>query len=175
MMENGVRELEADDYMPLIEYFSEQRNKQIKYSDFLQIVLPCDDLYLRSAASQAPGREIKHDQLLPIRVEKALSQLLLKEVNFQLKLEELKKRLEISYDFTVKRAYASVDDWNYGYLDHSNIRRFLKNMGYRASKKEIVAILRRLDMDGDAKVSFKEFEAGFMPVTTKLTRPKSGT
>jgi Ca2+-binding EF-hand superfamily protein len=104
-----------------------------------------------------------------------LSQLLLKEVNFQLKLEELKKRLEISYDFTVKRAYASVDDWNYGYLDHSNIRRFLKNMGYRASKKEIVAILRRLDMDGDAKVSFKEFEAGFMPVTTKLTRPKSGT
>lgn len=30
-------------------------------------------------------------------------------------------------------------------------------MGYKASKQDLVGILRRFDMDGDAKISFKEF------------------
>jgi len=30
-------------------------------------------------------------------------------------------------------------------------------MGHLASKQEIVAILRRLDLDGDAKINLKEF------------------
>ena len=30
-------------------------------------------------------------------------------------------------------------------------------MGHLASKQEIVAILRRLDLDGDAKINIKEF------------------
>jgi Ca2+-binding EF-hand superfamily protein len=30
-------------------------------------------------------------------------------------------------------------------------------MGHLASKAEIVAILRRLDLDGDAKINLKEF------------------
>ena len=38
-------------------------------------------------------------------------------------------------------------------------------MGHVASKKEIVAILRRLDLDGDAKVNFEEFSDA---IKTKL-------
>lgn len=33
-------------------------------------------------------------------------------------------------------------------------------MGYVATKQELIAILRRFDMDGDAKISFQEFELG---------------
>jgi len=33
-------------------------------------------------------------------------------------------------------------------------------MGHVATKQELVAILRRFDMDGDAKINFKEFELG---------------
>lgn len=51
-------------------------------------------------------------------------------------------------------------------------------------KQDLVGILRRFDMDGDAKVSFKEFEIGLKSSLTvfgksgngvkRLTRPKSG-
>jgi len=29
----------------------------------------------------------------------------------------MKRTLENAYDFTVKKAFAAIDDWNYGYLD----------------------------------------------------------
>jgi Ca2+-binding EF-hand superfamily protein len=50
-----------------------------------------------------------------------------------------------------------VDDWNYGYIDKANLKRFLRQMGYVSSKMEVVSIIRRFDTDGDAKVNLNEF------------------
>jgi len=54
-------------------------------------------------------------------------------------------------------------------------------MGHVATKQELIAILRRYDIDGDAKINYKEFELGlrsslttFGPVEKKK-RPKSST
>lgn len=65
-----------------------------------------------------------------------------------------------AYDFTLQKAFRAIDDWSYGYIDQSNLKRFLRTAGFVASKQELVAILRRFDMDGDAKISFAEFELG---------------
>ena len=53
-----------------------------------------------------------------------------------------------------------IDDWSYGYLDTRNIRRFLRNTGVLLSKQELIALIRRIDLDGDAKVSYEEFFEG---------------
>lgn len=82
-------------------------------------------------------------------------------MRFHLKVDELKRSLESSYDFTFRKAFQAIDDWNYGYLDQSNLKKFLKSVGYVATKQELVGVLRRYDMDGDAKISMKEFEIGF--------------
>jgi len=37
-----------------------------------------------------------------------------------------------------------------------------------ASNRELTAIIRRLDTDGDAKVNFEEFEEGIRSVFTAL-------
>lgn len=92
-----------------------------------------------------------------MRVERALSQLIYAEVKLHLKAENIKRSLETSYDFSVRAAFKAVDDWNYNYIDKQNLKRFLRSMGHLASKSEIVAILRRLDLDGDAKINLKEF------------------
>lgn len=57
----------------------------------------------------------------------------------------------------MRAAFKAVDDWNYNYIDKQNLKRFLRSMGHLASKAEIVAILRRLDLDGDAKINLTEF------------------
>ncbi|MFS8159537.1 MAG: EF-hand domain-containing protein [Candidatus Roizmanbacteria bacterium] len=81
----------------------------------------------------------------------------MREANLQLKIENLKRTLESAYDFTVQACFKSVDDWNYGYIDKANLKRFLRQMGYVSSKMEVVSIIRRFDTDGDAKVNLNEF------------------
>lgn len=95
-----------------------------------------------------------------MRVERALTNLLMKEVKLQMKAENLKRCLEQSYDFSVQGAFKVIDDWNYKYIDDSNLKRFLRNVGYLASKQELVAIIRRIDLDGDAKINLDEFNEG---------------
>ena len=41
-------------------------------------------------------------------------------------VENFKRSLESSYDFTVQGAFKSIDDWNYGYIDKSNLKKFLR-------------------------------------------------
>lgn len=89
--------------------------------------------------------------------------------------------MESSYDFTFKKAFNAIDDWTYGYLDQNNLKRFLRSAGHVASKHELVGILRRFDIDGDAKINFKEFQLGcksslsvFGKGGKKASRPKSG-
>jgi Ca2+-binding EF-hand superfamily protein len=90
----------------------------------------------------------------------------------------MKRTIENGYDFTFKKAFCAIDDWNYGYLDQQNLKRFLRNMGHVATKQELIAILRRYDVDGDAKINFKEFELGIRSSLTifgptKKKRPQS--
>jgi Ca2+-binding EF-hand superfamily protein len=53
-----------------------------------------------------------------------------------------------------------VDDWNYTYIDHVGLKRFLVKMGHVPSRAEIFAIIRRIDMDGDCKLKKEEFSEG---------------
>ena len=84
----------------------------------------------------------------------------------------MKRELENQYDFTFKKAFNAIDDWNYGYIDSSNLKKFLRTMGVVTSKHELVCILRRYDMDGDAKINFKDFETG---MKSSLTQFGKGT
>jgi len=95
-----------------------------------------------------------------MRVERALSQLLFKEVRLHLRADLMKRALENSYDYSVQKAFRAIDDWSYNYIDSSNLKRFLRSMGHIATKQELIAILRRFDMDGDAKINEAEFALG---------------
>ena len=85
--ENGFRELEPEDFNSMIAYFDLDSDKKLNYHNFLQILLPCDDAYLRAAATQRPNNEIPKCEFLPMRVERALSQLIFKEVRLHLKAD----------------------------------------------------------------------------------------
>ena len=40
----------------------------------------------------------------------------------------------------------------------------MKKIGHSPVKEELIAIMRRFDLDGDAKVSFREFAEALTPV-----------
>jgi Ca2+-binding EF-hand superfamily protein len=94
----------------------------------------------------------------------------------------MKRHLENSYDYSQQKAFVAIDDWNYGWIDKSNLKRFLKITGHITTNSELIAILRRFDMDGDAKINFREFQMGIKSSLTifpnktpqKKHRPRSG-
>lgn len=50
-----------------------------------------------------------------------------------------------------------MDDINYNYIDGANLKRFLIKAGIFPNDKLLVSILRRFDVDADAKLNKKEF------------------
>ncbi len=60
-------------------------------------------------------------------------------------------------------AFNCIDDWKYGYIDRKNLKSFFRKHLYLASTRECIAIIRRFDLDADARLSLKEFTEGLKP------------
>jgi Ca2+-binding EF-hand superfamily protein len=73
------------------------------------------------------------------------------------KTEEIRRELERRHDFSTYACFRAVDDLNEGALHPDNIRAFFKNNGYYPTEDEVIAVVRRLDTDADAKVNYSEF------------------
>ena len=57
------------------------------------------------------------------------------------------------YDYNLIHIFKDVDDWNYNYVDSKNLKRFLIKTGVFPSDGLLIAILRRFDLDADAKLN----------------------
>jgi Ca2+-binding EF-hand superfamily protein len=64
------------------------------------------------------------------------------------------------YDYNIINLFKDVDDWNYNYVDAKNLKRYLIKTGVFPTDGLLIAILRRFDLDADAKLNVKEFAEG---------------
>ena len=113
------------------------------------MILPCDNLHLRSEASQKePSGKLPIGQLTG-PVERLLVDFLEKEVSFHMRLEMYKVQIQQRFDFTPLNAFNVIDVTQDGYLNYSNIKTYLRLNGYFATDEEVIAIVRRLDGDAD--------------------------
>lgn len=124
------------------------------------MVLPCDNADLRSGMAQRNISNCQKEERLDDEVEFELSKLFEKEISFNRTLEELKQRIHASKTFDLRLGFYTIDDWNYGYIDRKNLKSFLRKHQYKASSKECCAIIRRFDLDADARLNLKEFVDG---------------
>ena len=92
-----------------------------------------------------------------------MTRLFEKEIAFNRVTEELKQIMDATKSFDVKKAFQSIDDWNYNYIDKKNLKSFLRKHNYLASNSECIAVIRRLDLDADARLSLAEFSEGLKP------------
>ena len=76
----------------------------------------------------------------------------------------LKQDLATSYDYNTESCYKNLDDCNFGFIDTSNLKRFLVKCCIYASDALLIAIIRRMDLDADARLSKREFFDGIQPL-----------
>lgn len=96
-------------------------------------------------------------------LEKEVTNLFEREINFHVRLEKLKRDLNLRYDWTARAAFETIDSLRDYTLNHRNIQSFLRLNGFVATDSEVIAIIRRLDSDGDNKVTLDEFAEAVRP------------
>lgn len=112
---------------------------------------------LRNITLDRPTLRVGRYDHLPRDIEAGFVEIMEKEVELQRRLDFLKRELELRYDYSSLSAYRSVDRYNDGRIDPINLGSFLRNNGHHASEREILAVIRRIDTDGDARLSYTEF------------------
>ena len=121
------------------------------------MLLPCEDNLLRNITIDRPACRVGRFDNLACDIESALLDVIEKEIDLQRRLDILKRELETRYDYSTLAAYRSIDKYNDGRIDTHNLGSFLRSCGHYASERELLAIIRRMDTDGDSRLSYAEF------------------
>ena len=157
LRDNGVTKATEADCYYLVKFFDSDEDGRLSYPDFMQMILPCVNEELRAKATQRPNMAIKKGDYLTLDVEREMTKLLQGEITLHRRTENLKQQLEAAADFNVEALYASIDDWGYGFVDAKNLKGFFRNNKVVVQDADCDAIIRRMDMDGDLKLTKEEF------------------
>ena len=90
---------------------------------------------------------------LPDEVERLVAKLLLLEIKLAEQLELHKQDLTLQYDFNIEVLYKEIDDCNLKFIDTAALKRFLNKNAVLFNNSTIVGIIRRIDLDADAKLN----------------------
>ena len=60
----------------IVKYFDSDGDLLLDYQDFLQMLMPCDDQYLRTAVAQRPNYVVSGTEYLNKEIEAGLTKLL---------------------------------------------------------------------------------------------------
>jgi len=110
----------------LIEFFDSDGNRRLSFSEFTQMVLPCEDNLLRNMTLDRAARSVAPYDRLPVDIERAIATVIEKEIELQRRLESLKRELGACYDYSSFAAFRSVDRYNTGKIDTVNCGSFLR-------------------------------------------------
>lgn len=162
LRDNAIYSVTEGEVFNLVKYFENDLNYSLSYKEFSQIFLPCEDSRLRNdILSRRPMVRIGRYERLRLDIESTLAEIILKEINLARNIEALKRALVQSYDFSSTAAFNTLDRWKRGYLDVFALDDFFRKIHHPLSDYVIMAIIRRIDTEGDAKIGFMEF-AEFM-------------
>ena len=117
-----------------------------------------------------PTSRVGRYDYLPRDIEIALATVIELEIDMQRRTDDLKRDLTVRFDYTPLAAFRSVDRYAIGAIDSLNLGTFLRAQNAQLGEFEIMAIIRRIDTDGDAAIGFNEFSeymvvpGGYTPV-----------
>lgn len=129
----------------------------------MQILLPCEDQYMRTIATQRPTYTVRSYDRLTSSLEREVVALFEREINYHVRIESCKRALCLRYDWTARSAFETIDRFREYNLNQRNISDFLRLNGFVATESELIAIVRRLDTDGDNRVTLEEYSEAMRP------------
>ena len=174
LRDNACYHVSESEAFSLVCFFDSNGNARLTFQEFIQMFLPCEDNLLRNATLDRPSRRVGRYDHLPRDIELAMTAVIEKEIELARKLAVLKRELHVQYDYSPIAAYRSIDKYNSGRVDTIALGNFLRVQGHFSNEMELLAIIRRIDTNGDAILSFdetQEFLKPDQPIVTAAFEP----
>jgi Ca2+-binding EF-hand superfamily protein len=114
------------------------------------MVLPCEDNILRKITLERYPFRVGRYENLPYTMERELNDLIFNEISLLRRVESLKAELTYRYDYSVYATFRTIDRFNDGFINIDNLKAFFRSNYIYVSDKETLAMIRRIDTDGDA-------------------------
>lgn len=92
--------------------------------------MPCDDTNLRTKATQSQPVRIAPHEFLRDDIEQNLAMVLLMEIEYHIKLEQLKYEIQKIETFKISRVFKMLDPTRRGFIDGNSIKKYLTRMGH---------------------------------------------
>ena len=157
-MEKNRIPCNSQDASSLIKQYDSNLDGRLVLAEFHQLTLPSTSNILRDLAMQRSATP-----RLPVDVEFLLARLLDKELTLQRRLELSKKDLHLRYDFSILTAFSTLDYPSSSYISRDKLYDFLRRNNKKLFNEDIDSILRRMDVDGDERLSYSEFSDFLRP------------
>jgi Ca2+-binding EF-hand superfamily protein len=170
LRDNGIHHVTLTELDHLVAYFDSNGNKTLDNQEFFAMFLPCEDNFLRDTALARPSVRVLRFDRLPSDIEFQMAKVLEQEIDLQRSLEVLKADLEMVPEYNANSVFNFIDTNKSGTVSTDEVSLFLKRAGYYATDLESLAIIRRLDSDGNSMISYSEF-AEFMRRLIPAPRP----
>ena len=136
----------------LIKQYDSDQDGRLTLNEFHQLALPSTSVVLRDLAlNRGPYARLTLD------AELQLARLIEKELNFQRTLELGRSDLALRPDFSSISAFSLLDYPSTNSLSREKLKDFLRRNGKFVMEDDLDAILRRVDVDGDERLSYSEF------------------
>lgn len=79
-------------------------------------------------------------------------------------MELLKQDIYNHPDFNSSYLFREIDSEGSNYVDVTNLKRFLMKYAFLPNDNLLLAVIRRVDLDSDAKLNYKEFLDCLKPI-----------
>ena len=76
LRDNAVFSVNESDCFRLLRFFDSDEDGRLSYQDFIQMVLPCEDSFLRQVTQERPSIRVARYENLPLDIERGLAGIL---------------------------------------------------------------------------------------------------
>jgi hypothetical protein len=131
--ENGVAHLSERDCWEFVRYFDSDKDNGLNFKEFMEAILPCDDLFLRSDVTQRPPSDCPSHKRLLIHIETEIAALFEKEIEYHQILSVTKADLVRKKDWSTCAAMLALDPTRDGFFGFNHILSFCRLNRYNIS------------------------------------------
>jgi Ca2+-binding EF-hand superfamily protein len=143
----------------VVKQYSSLQNSRLTEEDFSHFVLTATDLSLASLAETR-----YHVTEVKAGVRYSFLSLIKEEIKFQQETDHLKTKLFQDPEFSLSKAFETLNQGSKGYIVEAEVIDFLQKYKRYIGPDDFDALMRRIDLEDDLVISYNEFLEALMPV-----------
>lgn len=111
----------------VVNFYDADHDGRLTFPEFQQLVLPCEDNFLRREVQDRYAFRVSKYDKLPANHEFSLCECLAEEIRLLRRIESLKADLTSRYDYTNYACFRTLDIINDSYIKPNDMREFYRN------------------------------------------------